>query len=330
MAAKEFHGYSKLPSELKVMIWEQVFEGLYPGAHLFRLETRSNGPRSVVMQPLNNRKKDPSTWRRTHELESIDEFSSYVFSRNDTTVINQDTRLNRKVNAENNPAGVRVNLAEDLFIFKLCFGGSLIENLDLRSTIDTRMRDFAGITRIGFNVSYVSTGWDRSAKYKPFMCPCGSNAGHHRFSCEVGICNFLEWFIDLETVYFIVPLRVRYVRDTALPIYPWQARLNSAFEIQQGRLSGGRSEIFLCIKLIKDDTEHALRNGLDMFRDGKAHYCQIHEQKNSRALVTESFRWIFAQATKVASKWTTHRILYKPRKPIQVKILVSHAPYQDI
>jgi hypothetical protein len=235
------------------MVWEHAFTELRHGAHHFRLASILNSG-SVSMRSVDNHKKDPSTWRRIHELESVDEFSSYARFRksvDDFAVIDRYPCKDRTVNVKDNGAGARMNLVEDLFIFRLSFGRSLIETFQLIRNITAQMRRFAGITRIGFNASYLGFVCGKQAVNLPFRCPCHGTYNHSSVVCDVSICNFLEWFIDLETVYFIVPLRVAHLSIIDRNI-TWRARLNIGIETYRGRSPELGLKFFYMETLTKD------------------------------------------------------------------------------
>ncbi|KAI0390495.1 hypothetical protein F5Y17DRAFT_471633 [Xylariaceae sp. FL0594] len=205
MAPTEFHFYTKLPPELKLMIWEQAFRDLRdrPGVHRFTLSVLKNRD-EIGLVPSRGPADDPSSWRHTPDLASVDEFSRHVFSRK-TLIIRKNAHYDSRRARKNNGAGYKTHKG-DLFYLNLNFGASMVEFIRLNGNVSAHMTRFSGITRIALNTFHIARGYN--------------------------FCAFLDWFVDLKAVYFITPVRWGCLGDVYQNL-PAHNRYQTAFDDQE-------------------------------------------------------------------------------------------------
>ncbi|KAI1262083.1 hypothetical protein F5Y18DRAFT_187870 [Xylariaceae sp. FL1019] len=233
MGPRVFHLYPNLPTELKAMVWDFAFLGLFPGAHCFKLSTGRGNGGMIVVKPDNDRKGDPSAWRQINYLfracDIRDFFQKRLVERGLT--LYQDSFSRHRVKTEEN--GIRANVSgqDDLIRFKFNYGDShasisMVESIHHQPA-------FSGITRVGVELEQVLCflSSNRQPKYRPFRCLCvalGQARNHIQlgpsvyvapnFICCGAIIRFACLFKDLKSFYIIVNLKDYRLRYTTLNI----------------------------------------------------------------------------------------------------------------
>ncbi|KAI1817652.1 hypothetical protein GGS20DRAFT_582153 [Poronia punctata] len=204
----EFHLYPRLPAEMKLMIWDEAFKELRNGAHTFRLVAKSPDGELVLEPAAKQASKDKSQWRRTAELSLVDRYSLRVAikeGRRRSLVLYENSGQRRRVQGRARHGRAMMDPDEDLVIFRLTFGTSLIQNIMLHRRFVSHMVRLEGITQFAMDLNYVRHGYSNTRTYLPFRCPCAPGTLHSPTMCFVGVCQFLQWFVDLRTLFLILP-----------------------------------------------------------------------------------------------------------------------------
>ncbi|KAI0856728.1 hypothetical protein F4860DRAFT_528888 [Xylaria cubensis] len=291
MAPTQFLFYPRLPTELKVMIWEYAFAEWSSGAHRFRLLINPRSPTKLVLRPDNDQKDDASAWRERLTLAKIDSCSEYVFNklqheatrRNQLKLLYKDTSYSRRRRVEENGVAANICADTDLVTFRFNYGATEA-SLALLSRVENK-EVFSGITRVGIEVDFFREGhMSKSKKYKPFGFQCsGGYGGYHDAhppgACVFEIINFLSWFKDLKVVYIIFALK----HDGQLP----PTNLSDRAAVPARLRASGQRVNQSTLNMFQALQEIARRRGLKQFHDRNGTYCEVTRSMIKYATISE-------------------------------------------
>ncbi|KAI0194307.1 hypothetical protein EV127DRAFT_478294 [Xylaria flabelliformis] len=298
MAPTEFLFYPRLPTELKVMIWEYAFAEWYSGAHRFRLLINPRSPTKLVLRPDNDQKDDASAWRERLTLAKIDSCSEYVFNklqheatrRNQLKLLYKDTSYSRRRRVEENGVAANICADTDLVTFRFNYGATEA-SLALLNRVENK-EVFSGITRVGIEVEFFREGhMSKSKKYKPFgfQCSGGQHDTHPPGACVFEIINFLAWFKDLKVVYIIFALK----HDGQLPSSNLLSDRASGKGVKQSTL-----DVFQALQ------EIARRRGLKQFHARNGTYCEVTRSMIQYATIFELMNY----RDQISFEWTSFHL----------------------
>ncbi|RWA04630.1 hypothetical protein EKO27_g10473, partial [Xylaria grammica] len=167
-ALSEFRFYPRLPAELKLEIWVEVFKHWSSGVHCFTLTIDPDDRTRLTIQPSGYREDDSSAWRERYALARIDKYSFdglLRFERRATTLYH-DTLHRHTVRVEENGLSAVVDGKTDLITFRYQYGATRasLSFLDFSAHWDI----FENITRIGVDYHYYVYGPKKRCKQKPF------------------------------------------------------------------------------------------------------------------------------------------------------------------
>ncbi|KAI0458265.1 hypothetical protein F5B21DRAFT_500527 [Xylaria acuta] len=274
MAPTKFLFYPRLPPELKIMIWEYVFEEWSSGAHRFRLTIAPEYPTKLVMRPDKDQKDDASAWRERLALAKTDGWSEDVFNtlqrkakeRNQLKLLHKDTSYSRRRRVEENGVAANIYPETDLVTFRFNYGATQASLAILRSVENQEV--FAGITQVGIEVDFLQKGYKSTKKYKPFWFMCNHGAHNSPGTCLDGVVKFLRWFKDLKVVYLIFTLRAG-DGHIIVDLLPNCTTVLPRLRADRRRTNQATLDAFRGLQDIAQQT------GLRQFHDRNGTYCEI-------------------------------------------------------
>ncbi|KAJ8129038.1 hypothetical protein O1611_g4597 [Lasiodiplodia mahajangana] len=235
----DFPQYQNLPNEIKLMIWDNFYKGIWEGgAHRFQLSPDPEDPTKLSVKPDKRKHDDASWWRHRISVCCVDEFSwdRLLQFEHPNGYFYQATNHRGRIRAER--ADRAAVGKDDLTTFRFHFGTTQA-SLALLS-VEKNREVFSKIANIGVEYGFAQRGWLHTKRYKPFTCPCAGNV-HSPRPCDPGFVNFIRFFKNLRAFFYICPVTVdRFIYGPALLSYCAEAQ------------------------------------GLHRFRDRSGAYCEVH------------------------------------------------------
>ncbi|TGJ85520.1 hypothetical protein E0Z10_g3267 [Xylaria hypoxylon] len=307
--AIEFYFYQRLPPELKLKIWEKVFEDWSPGAHWFYLIIRPRDPTRLTVVPDKYQKDDVSAWRQRRALSRIDKYSFdglLKFERTAATLY-KETSGRHTVRVEENGIAAMVDGRTDLINFRLRYGFTLA-SISLLS-IKANSGVFANITQIAIEGEFFFYSNWRTRNYQPFVCSCPVPDPTHSQCCPIEFIRFIRFFKDLKVFYLVLPVTQKNLRSR-LGI-PENLRLPRELP-RLCHTSNGMSQLGL--NVFRRLQEIAQQEGLSQFYDRRGTYCEV-----LREHLIQLFRsWISTSIDELKAAWGR----YKQGRNIEFKVAV--------
>ncbi|KAI0814280.1 hypothetical protein GGR55DRAFT_634649 [Xylaria sp. FL0064] len=202
-AGPTFHPYSRLPPELKLLVWKFYFQYWSSGAHHFRLSAHPTRNGELIFRPESSGAQDASAWRERDAFGRIDIYSFDClreFERGATAI---DWECTLKTRRNHNRALIDRNT--DLVTFRFTYGQTRASIAILNPSQNASI--FKSATRVGLEIDYLSQGFKGTRKYLPFGCACQTLS--YEWECRIPqVSRFIRYFNDLETFYVILPIIV--------------------------------------------------------------------------------------------------------------------------
>ncbi|KAI1804442.1 hypothetical protein F4811DRAFT_275916 [Daldinia bambusicola] len=198
----EFPKYQDLIPELKLEIWRQVL--LPPGVHFLTLKSRRGTKNGDIVNVLlvdtwGPPSSDRSTWRIRNKVSNIDKYSWDVMKKlSEGASILRPWRLSRNL-------GAFIDCAHDLVCIRfleriLSPGIHPFWNLEV----------LAGIRYVG--IEYKNQAVLGSINMG-FQCLCLRSIHKASTICPKTLEDFVPYFQDMETLYFMVQLTVKNIKS---------------------------------------------------------------------------------------------------------------------
>ncbi|KAI1280162.1 hypothetical protein F5Y07DRAFT_413320 [Xylaria sp. FL0933] len=298
-AGPPFHPYSRLPPELKLLVWKFYFQYWSPGAHRFELSADPNHNRQLISRPDGSRAKDASAWRERHAFGRIDIHSFDIFLEFERRAMTVYWEYTSKSRRHYNRALIDRNT--DLVTFRFHYGETRASIAILDASQNAPI--FKGVIRVGLEMDYFSQGFKGQRQYLPFGCSC--QTAEYQWDCRIPqICQFIRYFKDLETLYIIFPISVKSGMNKMIDPQFMVA-------LQEDPATWGRKaaiDLFLHLDQIRQ------AKGLEQFHDRSGTYCQIVREDTER--LSKVPIWDYLRQFQQLYSQHNHR------QPVQFKFLV--------